>query len=53
MQVLTCMPESKKKDKNHEKSEKTGVNEVNIPKKHPLHKVNNNLILNGEKNFDQ
>ena len=26
------MPESKKKDKNHEKSEKTGVNEVNIPR---------------------
>ena len=53
MQVLTCMPESKKKTKVMKDSKKTGVNEVNTPRKHPLHKVYNNLILNGEKNFDQ
>ena len=28
---------------------KTGVNEANIPKKHPLQAFNNNLISKGEK----
>ena len=38
-----------KNNQNCKNQQKTGVNEANIPKEHPLQVFNNNLISKGEK----